>query len=74
MLRAADSTKLRGQLVAELERRKLIQSERVRKAFLAIPRELFVPEFTAREGLGAVYRDEAILTKRGEHGVPLSSS
>jgi protein-L-isoaspartate(D-aspartate) O-methyltransferase len=74
MLRTADSTKLRGQLVAELERRKLIQTERVREAFLAIPRELFVAEFAAREGLRAVYRDEAILTKRGEHGVPLSSS
>lgn len=73
-MRAADSTKLRGQLVAELERRKLIRSERVREAFLAVPRELFVPEFAAREGLGAVYRDEAILTKFGEHGVPLSSS
>jgi protein-L-isoaspartate(D-aspartate) O-methyltransferase len=74
MLRTAASTKLRGQLVGELERRKLIQSERVREAFWAVPRELFVPEFAAREGLGAVYRDEAILTKRGEHGIPLSSS
>ena len=43
--RTADSTKLRGQLVAELERRKLIQNERVRDAFLAVPRELFVPDF-----------------------------
>jgi protein-L-isoaspartate(D-aspartate) O-methyltransferase len=74
MVRTADSSKLRGQLVAELEGRKLIQSEPVREAFLAVPRELFVPEFAAREGLGAVYRDEAILTKSGEHGVPLSSS
>jgi protein-L-isoaspartate(D-aspartate) O-methyltransferase len=35
---------------------------------------MFVPEFTEREGLAAVYRDESILTKRNEHGVPLSSS
>jgi protein-L-isoaspartate(D-aspartate) O-methyltransferase len=72
--KAADSTKLRGQLVAELERRKLIQSERVREAFLGVPRELFVPDFAAREGLAAVYRDEAILTKHNELGLPLSSS
>jgi methyltransferase of FxLD system len=74
MARTADSTKVRGQLVAELERRKLIRSERVRDAFLAVPRELFVPDFAAREGLAAVYRDEAILTKCNEHGIPLSSS
>ena len=74
MVRAADSTKLRRALVAELERRKLIRSPGVREAFLAVPRESFVPEFAAREGLEAVYRDEAILTKSGRHGVPLSSS
>jgi protein-L-isoaspartate(D-aspartate) O-methyltransferase len=73
-MRTADSTTLRGQLVAELERGKLIQSERVREAFLAVPRELFVPDFAAREGLEAVYRDVAILTKHGEYGNPLSSS
>jgi protein-L-isoaspartate(D-aspartate) O-methyltransferase len=41
---------------------------------LAVPRELFVPEFAAREGLKAVYRDEAIPTKQGEYGIPVSSS
>jgi protein-L-isoaspartate(D-aspartate) O-methyltransferase len=70
----ADSTKRRGQLVAKLERRKLIRSDPVREAFLAVARELFVPEFAAREGLEAVYRDEAIPTKHGEYGLPLSSS
>jgi protein-L-isoaspartate(D-aspartate) O-methyltransferase len=74
MVKAADSMKLRRQLVGELERRELIRSEHVRDAFLAVPRELFVREFAAREGLAAVYRDEAIPTKHGEHGVPLSSS
>jgi protein-L-isoaspartate(D-aspartate) O-methyltransferase len=74
LTRTADSTKLRRQLVADLERRELIRSERVREAFLAVPRELFVPEFAAREGLEAVYRDEAIITKEGEYGNPLSSS
>jgi protein-L-isoaspartate(D-aspartate) O-methyltransferase len=74
MVRAADSTKQRRQLVGELERRELIRSDRVRNAFLAVPRELFVPEFAAREGIQAVYRDEAIPTKQGEYGVALSSS
>lgn len=74
MLRAAESKQLRQQLVTELERRKLIQSEPVREAFLTVPRELFVPEFAERDGLRAVYRDEAILTKRSKHGIPLSSS
>jgi protein-L-isoaspartate(D-aspartate) O-methyltransferase len=69
-----DSTKLRGQLVADLEARKLIRSERVREAFLAVPRELFVPEFAAREGLQSVYRDKAIPTRFGARGIPLSSS
>jgi protein-L-isoaspartate(D-aspartate) O-methyltransferase len=68
------SSDLRVQLVADLERRKAIRSEPVREAFLAVPRELFVAEFAAREGLDAVYRDEAIPTKRHPQGFPLSSS
>ena len=51
-----------------------IRSERVRAAFLAVPRELFVPEFAGREGLAAVHRDEVIMTKRNAQGAPLSSS
>ncbi len=74
VLKSADSTRHRRRLVADLERRALIRSERVRQAFLAVPRELFVPDFAAREGLSAVYRDEAILTKWGEYDQPLSSS
>jgi protein-L-isoaspartate(D-aspartate) O-methyltransferase len=70
----ADSTKLRAELVADLERRGLIRSERVREAFLAVPREPFVANFAAREGLESVYRDVGILTKHDEHGIPLSSS
>ena len=62
------SRTLREALATELERRELIRSERVRDAFLTVPRELFVPETAAREGLEAVYRDEAILTKRGKAG------
>jgi protein-L-isoaspartate(D-aspartate) O-methyltransferase len=73
-MRTADATTLRRRLVAKLERRKLIQSARVREAFLAVPRELFVSDFAARDGLEAVYRDVAILTKHDEQGLPLSSS
>jgi protein-L-isoaspartate(D-aspartate) O-methyltransferase len=73
LVRTSESRELRTQLVNELERRRLIRSVRVRDAFLAVPRELFVPEFAARKGLAAVYRDEAILTKM-RRGRPLSSS
>ena len=52
----------------------MIRSASVREAFLAVPRELFLPEFVAREGLGAVYRDEAIPTKFDAHGFAISSS
>jgi protein-L-isoaspartate(D-aspartate) O-methyltransferase len=61
---------LRRRLVAELEAKGLLHDRRVRAAFLAVPREHFVPEV----GLEAAYRDEAILTKRTEAGHPLSSS
>jgi protein-L-isoaspartate(D-aspartate) O-methyltransferase len=64
------SERLRRRLVGELERRKLIRSKAVRDAFLAVPRELFVPEAP----LERVYRDEAILTKLDPHGEALSSS
>ena len=46
----------------------------MRDAFLEVPRELFVPEYAAEQGLAAVYRDESILTKRNPSGVALSSS
>jgi protein-L-isoaspartate(D-aspartate) O-methyltransferase len=72
--KTADSTRYRRRLLADLDRRGVIRSEQVRRAFLAVPRELFVPDFAAREGLAAVYRDEAIVTKTGVHGIPLSSS
>ena len=61
---------LRRQLVDELG----IADERVRDAFLGVPRELFVPTFSAAHGLEAVYRDDVIVTKTDEHGLPISSS
>jgi protein-L-isoaspartate(D-aspartate) O-methyltransferase len=69
-----ESEKLRRQLVWALESRGFIRSPHVRDAFLAVRRELFVREFADREGLKAVYRDEAILTKQNAQGAPLSSS
>jgi protein-L-isoaspartate(D-aspartate) O-methyltransferase len=74
MATSGQSRKLRRQLVRALEDRGLIRTPPVREAFLKVPREVFVPEFGAREGLVAVYRDEAILTKWNAQGAPLSSS
>ena len=71
---APASRRYRRRLVAELEGRRCILSERVRHAFLTVPRELFVPAVAAREGVRAVYRDEAFVTKHDERGRPTSSS
>jgi protein-L-isoaspartate(D-aspartate) O-methyltransferase len=68
------SARLRRALVAELEAAGQIKTPSVRRAFLEVPRELFVPEFATSEGLDAVYRDEAIITRQDEHGAPTSSS
>lgn len=68
------SATLRSRLVQELRQAGAVRSQRVAKAFLEVPRELFVPEFAAREGLEAVYRNELIVTKTDARGVPLSSS
>jgi protein-L-isoaspartate(D-aspartate) O-methyltransferase len=70
----SDSAKLRRHLVVELHERGVIRSDLVRDAFLAVPREAFLPEFVAREGLEAVYRDDAIPTKFDANGITLSSS
>lgn len=74
MAGSARGKKLRRQLVRALEGEGVIRSGPVREALLTVPRELFVPEFVEEQGLAAAYRDEAILTKRNRHGVPLSSS
>ena len=68
------SRAFRRTLVRQLEGDGLIRSPPVRAAFLKVPRELFVPEFARRQGLAAVYRDEAILTRQNRFGAPLSSS
>jgi protein-L-isoaspartate(D-aspartate) O-methyltransferase len=61
--RAAD---LRRRLVDALA----IEDDAVRAAFLAVPRERFLPGRPVEE----VYRDDAIVTKRDERGAPISSS
>jgi protein-L-isoaspartate(D-aspartate) O-methyltransferase len=68
------SLEARNRLVRELARRGLIRSAAVRAAFTAVPREVFVAAFAEREGLEAVYRDEAIVTRKDRYGVPTSSS
>jgi protein-L-isoaspartate(D-aspartate) O-methyltransferase len=65
---------LRARMVAALERGGWLRSPRVRDAFLDTPREVFLAEYAERNGIEAVYRDEAIVTKRSRHGMPLSSS
>jgi protein-L-isoaspartate(D-aspartate) O-methyltransferase len=74
MTASTESARLRRRLVRTLERDGWFRSPRVRDAFAAVPRELFVPEFAEREGLAAVYRNESIVTKQNSHGTALSSS
>ena len=46
----------------------------MRRAFLEVPRELFVPEVAAAQGLEAVYHDQPIVTRKDARGAPVSSS
>ncbi|MGH9209478.1 MAG: protein-L-isoaspartate O-methyltransferase family protein [Acidimicrobiales bacterium] len=65
----------RRRLVNHLRRQGLVHEPRVEDAFLDVPREVFVPETFAGEGLVAVYRDDAIVTRRDpETKAALSSS
>jgi protein-L-isoaspartate(D-aspartate) O-methyltransferase len=68
------SERLRRKLVRDLRERGVVCSPLVAAAFAAVPRELFIGEVAAERGLQAVYRDEAIVTKRDPRGLPLSSS
>ncbi len=64
----------RDRLVAELRERGTIRTEAVAAAFAEVPREHFIPSLLAEHGLEAVYADEAVVTKRDSHGMPISSS
>ena len=68
------SVALRRRLVEELEQAGHIRTAAVRDAFLAVPRERFVPEFAKSDGLDAVYRNDVVITKKDEHGGAVSSS
>jgi protein-L-isoaspartate(D-aspartate) O-methyltransferase len=52
----------------------LLTSAAVADAFLEVPRECFLPEMAVEQGLDAVYRNDAIVTRRDERGMPISSS
>jgi protein-L-isoaspartate(D-aspartate) O-methyltransferase len=68
-----NSRQLRARLVEELTAAGHLTSPAVRSAFLAVPRERFLPEVRKAEGLERVYRNEPIVT-RLTNGVPTSSS
>ena len=72
--RAPKSTRLRRQLVEQLAGNGSLKSAAVRRAFLAVPRERFLPEIAEREGLERVYENQAIVTAKDERGIPTSSS
>lgn len=69
------SIELRRRLVEHLRRRGCLVDSRIAKAFLMVPREVFLPEHAVRLGTPAVYRDEAIVVRRDPaSGAPQSSS
>jgi protein-L-isoaspartate(D-aspartate) O-methyltransferase len=65
-----DVAGLQRDLLAEVRDRGGAATESVAAALLAVPRHVFVPDVP----LEMAYRDEAIVTKRGVDGVPISSS
>jgi protein-L-isoaspartate(D-aspartate) O-methyltransferase len=69
-----ESEHLRRKLVGKLREDGLLTDPRVAGAFLAVPRERFVPEAAERDGLEAVYADRPILTRKDARGFPTSSS
>jgi protein-L-isoaspartate(D-aspartate) O-methyltransferase len=70
----ANSASLRHDLVDLLRSEGQLTTAAVAEAFLEVPRERFLPEVAVEEGLGAVYRDDAIVTRRDQRGMPVSSS
>lgn len=62
-------------MIESLDRMGAIRSRSVRRVFQSVPRELFVPEIAARDGLAAIYRPEvALATATDSRGTPISSS
>jgi protein-L-isoaspartate(D-aspartate) O-methyltransferase len=70
-----EAAELRHDLVERLRDHGHLSDDRVADAFATVPREAFLPEHAARLGLAAVYRDEAIVTRRDPVSrMPTSSS
>lgn len=66
---------MRRRLVAHLRRRGYLHDRRIGRAFLEVPREVFLPDELRRGGLPGVYRDDAIVTHRDPSTrAPTSSS
>jgi protein-L-isoaspartate(D-aspartate) O-methyltransferase len=74
MTDGAGSEHLRRELVGKLRQDGLLADPGVAGAFLAVPRERFVPEAAERDGLEGVYADRPILTRQDARGFPTSSS
>ncbi len=70
MPRRPSSAALRRKLVEELEAAGNLTDPAVARAFLAVPRERFLPGRPLEE----VYADKAVVTRTGPHGAPTSSS
>src|SRR5438034_2728332 len=68
------SEQLRRKLVRELEEAAGITSAAVRNAFIAVPREVFIPEVAQAKGLEAIYRNDVFVTKQDSRGQAISSS
>jgi protein-L-isoaspartate(D-aspartate) O-methyltransferase len=64
------SERLRRNLVRELK----IAHPAVRDAFLAVPREIFLPEVAAAQGLEVIYDNRVFVTKQDSRGQAISSS
>ena len=69
-----NAARLRDGLVSELRSRGVIRSEAIAAAFATVPRERFIPEVVAEQGLEAAYQDRAFPTKHDGQGMPISSS
>jgi protein-L-isoaspartate(D-aspartate) O-methyltransferase len=61
---------MRRDLLAVVRGRGGARDDAVAEALLAVPRHLFVPDVAIEDA----YRDDAIVTRRDDHGVPISSS
>ncbi|MEX2393636.1 MAG: methyltransferase domain-containing protein [Actinomycetota bacterium] len=69
------SQRLRRELVRQLGDSGQLRSAPVRDAFLAIPREVFIPGFAAKNRFEDVYKpQEAIPTRLDDMGISISSS